>query len=167
MRNALLALSLTRLASPVVQPRTQEPTPVVDLRETYLGPLLDALTEHCPLNAPAHVQVHFIDGNFWGTARWQAKEGRYLIEVDSRQAQHSVADTLIHEWAHAMVWDATQRDGDDGHGPLWGVAYARCYRVMLDAYPAAGGDSKILELQPEVEDLGLRPGGGVSIQFGE
>ena len=30
------------------------------------------------------------------------------------------------EYAHILVWDAYQ---EDDHGPLWGVAYARCVRA--------------------------------------
>lgn len=99
---------------------------------------LRALEEECPLNAPAMVSVGPIPGALWGLTWWDEGLGVYVIMIDGRQPMHAIVSTLEHEWAHAMVWDATQRPEDDGHGPLWGVAQARCYRAVLAALSALG-----------------------------
>lgn len=99
------------------------------------NPLLHAigvLNEHCPLNASIKVEFLEIDAAVWGWTWWDPIEGMYHIQVDNRQPLHSMLNTLAHEWAHAMVWDASLRAGDDAHGPLWGVAWARCYRALLN-----------------------------------
>jgi len=92
-----------------------------------------ALEAECPLNAPAMVSVGRIDGDFWGLTSWVPSLGLYRIQIESRQPLQAIIDTLQHEWAHAMVWDASEGPEYDSHGPLWGVAQARCYRAVLAA----------------------------------
>jgi len=92
------------------------------------------LTEHAPLNAPALIRVRLIP--VWGLCSWRADLGAYLIEIEAAQPYHAILDTLVHEWAHAMVWDASPiacEAGDAAHGPLWGVAQARAYVLALAA----------------------------------
>jgi len=96
----------------------------------------EALMEHCPLNAPVRVQVQPLEG-YYGRTHWA---GQYEIAIEGRQPMQGVLDTLIHEWAHAMVWDASEDPVYGGHGPLWGVAYARAYRVVMAELTASAGD---------------------------
>jgi hypothetical protein len=94
------------------------------------------LTEHAPLNAPALIQVRRIPEPVWGRCSWREDQGAYFIEIEAAQPYHAILDTLIHEWAHAMVWDASPiacEAGDAAHGPLWGVAQARAYVLALAA----------------------------------
>jgi hypothetical protein len=42
----------------------------------------------------------------------------------------SAVDTLIHELAHAVAWDKDDID----HGPKWGVAYSKVYRLYLEKW---------------------------------
>lgn len=103
---------------------------VVPELPSRLTKVIEALILECPLNADAVVVFRKIDANVWGWTWYDARQGVYMIEVDTRQPIHAMLDTLIHEWAHAMIWDASQGAGAP-HGPLWGVAWARCYCVLL------------------------------------
>lgn len=93
--------------------------------------VLSDLMLDCPLDAPARVEFLEIDAQVWGRTWWDQEAQMYRIQVDTRQPLHAMLDTLIHEWAHAMVWNASKRAEDAAHGPIWGVAWARCYRVLL------------------------------------
>ena len=42
-----------------------------------------------------------------------------------------IVETLIHEWAHCMAWTSDHAELED-HGPAWGVAYAKCYRAIIE-----------------------------------
>lgn len=98
--------------------------------EATLKPLVLALLAAYPLNADAIVEVVPIPG-YLGRTWWDEELGKYHIQIVPSQSVRGQQDSLIHEWAHAMVWDASQRSEDQGHGALWGVSYARCYRVLL------------------------------------
>lgn len=39
-------------------------------------------------------------------------------------------EVVAHEWAHAMSWRSSRID----HGAAWGVAYSRCYRVVVEGW---------------------------------
>jgi hypothetical protein len=92
------------------------------------------LVEDCPLNAPVAVAVKVIDAPVWGQTWWDGAAGVYRIEIEARQSMSGILDTLVHEWAHAMVWDAPMAHEEGAHGPLWGVAYAAAYRAGLRAF---------------------------------
>lgn len=119
------------------------------------------LAKQCPLNATLHIEIRSLEDR-WAYTGWNEAKGRYEIRIDPAQPMHSLLDSLIHEWAHAMVWDATQREEDERHGPLWGVAWARCYRALLSTY-----DQEKLEAEPEVGDACFRLRGGVTVQFAQ
>lgn len=40
-------------------------------------------------------------------------------------------ETLAHEWAHCIAWKADHSELCD-HGPAWGLAYATCYRTIIE-----------------------------------
>ena len=53
----------------------------------------------------------------------------HCFEIDIRKQCFSLRmDTLLHEWAHAMTWFGNDADG---HGPEWGLMYAKLYRTWL------------------------------------
>lgn len=139
--------------------------------------LVDVLGEECGLNADVSLQVLSID-DYLGLTWWDEERGHYRIQIEGAQQMSAILDSLIHEWAHAMVWDASQRPGDQGHGPLWGVAYARCYRVMLTVIapdgPAPAPSSVLvppseekLEAEPEVSDTCFRLRSRVTVQLAQ
>lgn len=101
-----------------------------DAKGQHLAPLILALLATYPLNADVTLEVLPIKGSL-GRTWWDEELGKYRIQIESEQSARGQVDALIHEWAHAMVWDASQRTEDQGHDALWGVAYARAYRAWL------------------------------------
>lgn len=130
MRNALIALLLAFAPACVSVP--ESPVRVTAVTESFdqaeFVRVVEALIREAPLNAPVRVGVGEIHGPFLGLTSWQGDH--YLMLIEARQLQPGIYDTLAHEWAHAMVWDASQ---EDHHDALWGVAYARCYNIVLEA----------------------------------
>ena len=59
---------------------------------------------------------------------------KIVIRVSSNTPWKVRADTLIHEWAHAMEWEANWTDVSPKkeHGETWGVWYAKIYRHLVD-----------------------------------
>lgn len=55
----------------------------------------------------------------------------FLIVIDNRISKDLVAETLVHEWAHAVAWQ--EGKNVDDHGPEWGVTYARIYSQVIDS----------------------------------
>lgn len=84
-----------------------------------------------PLNGPLEVRVLVIEDTYLGATYRDG--GGYIILIEARQSMMEILGTLVHEYAHAMVYDAAL---EDPHGPLWGVAYARAYREALRAVQA-------------------------------
>ena len=50
-------------------------------------------------------------------------DGSFLIVVDCRDRIIHQVDTLMHEWAHALVWS------NPSHSNRWGRQYARLLRA--------------------------------------
>lgn len=42
-----------------------------------------------------------------------------------------IIEVLMHEWAHCLAWHSGHSDLQD-HPPGWGVAYAECYRAVIE-----------------------------------
>lgn len=59
---------------------------------------------------------------------------KIVIRVSDTEIWKSRIDCLIHEWAHAMEWEANWTlDGPKKeHGETWGVWYAKIYRHLID-----------------------------------
>jgi len=59
---------------------------------------------------------------------------KVIIRIDSKSTWTERSDSLVHEWAHAMEWEANW--ADDGpkeeHGATWGVWYAKIYQHLFD-----------------------------------
>lgn len=104
--------------------------------------LIVGLEERCPPSAPVMVRMFAFPEPWWGRTSFNQRMGMYLIDIESRQPWQATVDTLIHEWAHALVWEASQDPVYWGHGPIWGVAYARVYReavqILQEAQTAPG-----------------------------
>ena len=60
-------------------------------------------------------------------------DARYTIVVyyNNEITFQSAVNSLIHEYAHAMVWDSKEAHAQD-HGHYWGLAYAWCYRILIE-----------------------------------
>lgn len=56
-----------------------------------------------------------------GTCLLNEAETRFDIWISDAPG-NDVAETLIHEWCHALTWAEWERT--EKHGPQWGVVYA-------------------------------------------
>lgn len=59
---------------------------------------------------------------------------RIDIRIDSRRPWSQRLDTLFHEWAHAMEWEANWKDDSPKreHGPTMGVWWAAIHEHIMD-----------------------------------
>ena len=85
------------------------------------------LLAYCPLRGPVRV-LTALPVPHYGETEWDGT--RFTIRIDSSMDERSQAETLAHEWAHAMTWTSTRTD----HGPTWGKAYSRAYRVAVEGW---------------------------------
>jgi len=87
------------------------------------------LVQECPPKARL-VNVTVGDpGPFLRGVTTNPAPGCFDIIIESSLEPWSKQETLCHEWAHVLVSEAGPVNCDD-HGPLWGVAYAECYRAL-------------------------------------
>jgi len=59
---------------------------------------------------------------------------KIIITIGSKNVWKVKQDCLIHEWAHAMEWEANWTDESPKreHGATWGVWYAQIYEHLMD-----------------------------------
>lgn len=96
------------------------------------------LRKHCPVKGGVRVVSRRISPQRTDTGGkeelpgycYKTKRGGFVVVVDSRGSHYNRVDVLIHEWAHAMSWDAAKLAGEDTHGALFGIAYSRVYSVV-------------------------------------
>jgi hypothetical protein len=55
----------------------------------------------------------------------------FHLVVDERLQFGTITDYLLHEFAHIGTWFVGERDD---HGPIFGVEWARLYRIYLKLY---------------------------------
>lgn len=60
----------------------------------------------------------------------EKKDDRFIIKVNPNLNESYSIDVLIHEVAHAVAWG---KDSDH-HGPNWGRAYSKVYRLFLENF---------------------------------
>lgn len=106
----------------------------------YFFRVVEQLKIHLPLSRPVVVQVgrqlSGADGDCCVLRR------KFQIRVSRELNESEAVDCLLHEWAHALSWDACvgkvahsrstpQYEFDLlSHGPKWGLAYSRVYRCF-------------------------------------
>jgi len=88
------------------------------------------LMRHCPLSGKVRVVVKPLGARFCGFCH-TLKDGSIRLEIATGLEKTTARDTLIHEWAHAVVARSHARNHKD-HGPEWGLAYAQCYRAVVE-----------------------------------
>lgn len=87
---------------------------------------LNLLTEKCPLTQTVTIERRPL---LWYGHIHCAIEGATIAIRDIADEWEAI-ETLMHEWAHAM----NRNDDPDAtltHGPAWGVAFARCYQLVI------------------------------------
>lgn len=60
----------------------------------------------------------------------EIKDGVFLIKINRNLSENYSIDVVIHEVAHAVAWDKDC----DVHGPNWGRAYSKVYRLFLENF---------------------------------
>lgn len=98
--------------------------------------MIGQLKEHFSPGVPVEVRTVPLQ-KMAGDCVGVMKLGRMVkiaIRIASTQAWNAKYDSLIHEWAHAMEWDANWTDNSPkkDHGETWGVWYAKIYRHLVE-----------------------------------
>lgn len=105
-------------------------------QEAILDLEVARLHAHVQPNGPVGVQ--WVEGLIEreNVLAWTKHAGKgYLIQLDKSLTGFVLADTIVHEWAHAVAASNELGYVDDGadcggHGPQWGVEFSRCYRAV-------------------------------------
>ena len=99
--------------------------------------MVKRLERYCPTEIPVKVILKDRAALYGDTDR---KHDHYRVTVEAGVSYviplpcgdlHSQKDTLVHEWAHCVAWKADHSELQD-HGTAWGLAYATCYRVVIE-----------------------------------
>jgi len=98
--------------------------------EVMFWDLADALAREMPLEETVVIAIVDLPPQFLGMTR-KGLLGKLQVLVDGGQEINGLLDTLVHEWAHAVVWNVAQ---PDPHDELWGIAYSRAYRIKMAAF---------------------------------
>lgn len=108
----------------VVAPQVTEEVEVTPPPWMVLHAFADFLSVRAPTDKPVRLVVRDLSAEgVYG--RTTDLGGFYLVEVDANLPIEFATEIVVHEWAHALVYNVNQ----DDHGPFWGVAYAEVYRA--------------------------------------
>ena len=93
----------------------------------YFQEVIRFLKKECPADRPIRVRRTSTPASTYGDC--SQVDAYYLIRI-SDQVTHEMAviAILIHEWAHALSWEASVHEA---HGNQWGIAYSKVYRALL------------------------------------
>jgi hypothetical protein len=124
MKRLILSLAIVLSACKAAPPFTVTPAPPYDIMAD-----LQHLSAELPLGVDVHISIAPIEQAAWGLTEFEGDH--WEIMLDPRGGPEQLRETLIHEWAHALVGPGGGPCEDD-HGPLWGVMYAACYRCVVE-----------------------------------
>lgn len=98
--------------------------------------LLFQLKKHYNPGVPVEVRtvkLKGIEGDCQGVMHL-GRMVKIVIRINNRSPWKVRYDTLMHEWAHAMEWEANWADDSPkkDHGPTWGVWYASIYTHLVE-----------------------------------
>ena len=65
----------------------------------------------------------------YGECSIDADKGVIRIRINKTAPLIAQVDSLIHEWAHALL---AGTHAFEDHDALWGVCYAQCYRAVYE-----------------------------------
>jgi predicted SprT family Zn-dependent metalloprotease len=98
------------------------------------------VANHFRKNFPVKVYIRRVklNGDDWGsTDRIRYYRKSFHICIDSKLDDVASVMVLLHELAHALSWTKDKHPSD--HGPEFGRAYSRVYRMylnLLEHWPA-------------------------------
>ncbi len=117
--------------------RTSATTRSTERNRRYLLRIVEQLNIYLPPRRPVVVLTSRLSRHKDGDCSVIGRKFRIRISKDLNLSQ--AIDVLIHEWAHALSWDACvgkvakSRSISDyqfdrlAHGPKWGLAYSEVY----------------------------------------
>lgn len=85
---------------------------------------------HNPASCPIHVHRRRLRAKMKLAGDTDLRGNKFYIRVNRLLSFQDQMETLLHEWAHAVVWFVVYPSGEDHHDE-WGVAYARIYRAFI------------------------------------
>lgn len=94
---------------------------------------IQKLRKECPAFHEVEVRRTTVPKPLFGDCGFDEERGIFKIRILKNLSETAAIETLVHEWAHALVWfcaAACLQEGD--HHSEWGVAYARCYRALYE-----------------------------------
>lgn len=108
---------------------------------SYYGKKFDKvvrnLKKRAPLPVPVSVRTFpklkcdesgaLLYGHCVATLNYRGKIESFEIAIVRGLPLDTAIDTLLHEWAHAV--DQIENGSGCGHGPKWGAAYAKMWRL--------------------------------------
>jgi len=109
-------------------------SPLTMTPEEILNLELARLHEHVQPDGPVGVQ--WVDGlieSEHALAVTRHMGPGFLIQLDRSLTGFVLADTLVHEWAHALAPSADHEQyvaNCGGHGAQWGIEFSRAYRAV-------------------------------------
>lgn len=85
------------------------------------------------VNVVDYVAVSYepIESHEDDTAYVTLEGDHFAVVIDDRLQFGTVCDYLLHEFAHIGTWFVNEYDD---HGPIFGVEWARLYRIYLEMY---------------------------------
>ena len=75
-------------------------------------------------NFPSNTVVRCSRIKNWGGIEY--KKGKFYIKINCNVPYSFRFESLLHEWAHALVWC----DVEWAHTDQWGISYAKIYRTF-------------------------------------
>lgn len=69
------------------------------------------------------------ESSVWGWTTWDDEREVYEIHFYTAASLVMVQETLMHEYAHVLVWDAVKKSS---HGGIYWAAYGNLYRFAID-----------------------------------
>lgn len=89
------------------------------------------LRREFPAQYPIYIRSEEIrNGDYDGDARFVSRDKQFFIRINSRRPLSAKIDTLLHEWAHCLVWFGADQKED--HSDEWGLWYAKVYRAFQE-----------------------------------
>jgi len=85
-----------------------------------------------PVSVYIRRQVYEAGEPLWGKADLSCDGTRHKFRIYVTKSHPQIMrDTLMHEWAHCLAWEAGTVISDD-HGAAWGLAMSRVYSAVID-----------------------------------
>lgn len=82
-----------------------------------------------PVHPVSCRRIRFTKGSVNTAECWLANR-KFYIRLERRLGNDAAIDTLLHEWAHILLWTPNNALNLDDHGPEWGLAYSRVWQMF-------------------------------------